>query len=77
MIRLRTKLLLCGATLAPAAIVLFRMDVQEAIWEAKAMGALAVFGVEPGYYIVGMLWVGLICFLGFVVSLIIDLRRAK
>ena len=75
MIRQGTKLLLCGASLAPAAIVVFRMDKQEVIREAQVKGALGVWGVEPSILIVGMLWLGLICFAGFMVSLIFDFRR--
>ena len=75
MIHLRTKLLLCGASLAPAAIVVFRMDKQEVIREAQAKGAHGVWGVEPSFLIVGMLWFGLFCFVGFLISLIVDLRR--
>ena len=75
-LRLRTKLLLCGAALAPASIVLFRMERSASIQDAQAEGALLVW-VEPGLHIYGMLCVGLICFLGFVISLIFDLRKMK
>jgi hypothetical protein len=72
---MRTKLLLCGASLAPAAIVVFRMVEQEVIRDAQAKGALQVWGVEPGLGIVALLWLGMICIVGFIVSLIYDLRH--
>jgi hypothetical protein len=72
-LRLRTRLLLCGATLAPASILLFNLHRQEVMREAQAEGAIA--WVDPSVLTYGMFWVGLICFLGFVTSLILDLRR--
>jgi hypothetical protein len=74
--RLRTKLLLCGATLAPASAVLFRIDSKAAVREAQAGGAISVW-IDPGYPYYVMLCVGLTCFLGFVASLLFDLRRIK
>ena len=75
-LRLRTKLLLCGATLAPASIMLFHMYREDFIREAQAEGAFTVW-VDPGVPIYGMLWVGLVCLLGFVISLILDLRKLR
>jgi len=75
-LRPRTKLLLCGATLAPAAVMLFRMQEEDAIRDAQAEGAITVW-VEPGLYHYVMLGIGLICILGFVISLTLDLRRLR
>ena len=75
-VRLRTKLLLCGAALAPVSILLFHMDREDVIREAQAEGFISAW-VDPGIPIYGMLFVGLICFLGFAISLILDLRRVN
>jgi len=75
-LRLRTKLLLCGATFAPASIILFRMDREDLIREAQAEGAITAW-VEPGLCHYVMLGIGLICILGFVISLTLDLRRLR
>lgn len=75
-LRLRTKLLLCGATLAPASIMLFHMYRQAIIRGAQAEGGITPW-VDPGVLIYGLFWVGLVCILGFVISLISDLRRLK
>jgi hypothetical protein len=74
--RLRTKLLLCGAALAPASVVLWRMDEAALIREAQGEGSVTAW-VDPSFLIYGMFGIGLICFLGFVTSLILDLRRVK
>jgi hypothetical protein len=75
-LRLRTKLLLCGAMLAPASILLFRMYREAFIREAQEEGALSVW-VDPGQIVHWMLYLGLICFLGFLISLVIDFRSFK
>ena len=69
-------MLLGGATLGPASIVLFRMDQSAAVQEAHAEGAVWVW-VDPGIHHYVMFAVGLICFFAFVVSLLLDLRTAK
>ena len=75
MIRLRTRLLLCGASLAPGAIMLLYVEREEVIRQARNWDVM--IWVEPGPLVVPMFWIGVICFLGFVTSLVFDLRRVR
>ncbi len=72
----RTRYLLCGASLAPAAVVLGRMAVREEEARARSEGAIATWvDAGPAFYV--LLLVGMGCFIAFVVSLVIDLRHGK
>jgi len=61
--------------LAAAVLIIGYVEEAEAIREARAEGVL--LWVEPGFIPWAFLLTGLICFLGFVISLLVDLRRAK
>ncbi len=76
MISKRTRGLLCGAALAPSALVLGRLSIQEEIDRAHAEGSATVW-VEPGFLVYAMLIAGLLCFAAFVFSLLVDLRTGK
>ena len=52
------------------------MDEAALIREAQGEGFVTAW-VDPSFLIYGMFGIGLICFLGFVTSLILDLRRVK
>jgi hypothetical protein len=75
-LRLRTRLLLCGAALAPGSILLFHMYREALIREAQAEGAITAW-VDPGPPVYWMFYLGVICFLGFLISLMLDLRRLR
>ena len=76
MIRLRTRLLLCGASLAPGVVMLWRVEVQDILLRARSEGS-SVLCVLPGLWFWVMLLIGFSCFVAFVISLVLDLRRAK
>ena len=72
-LRLRTRLLLCGAALAPAAIVLVRMEAEDIRLETGA----EFFWFDPGLIPQSMVYIGVICFLGFLISLKLDIRGGR
>jgi hypothetical protein len=76
MITLRTKLLLCGATMAPLSVLLARMSAYDSTMKAEAEGAISVW-VEPGFIHYFLFCAGLVCSIGFVVSVFLDLRHGK
>ena len=73
MLRLRTRLLLCGAALAPAAIALVRMEAEDI---RLRMGAESLW-FDPGLIPQLMVYIGIICFLGFLISLFLDFRKLR
>ena len=76
MMHVRTKLLLAGAALAPAAIVTYRMSTAELAREAQSRDA-ALVGVHPGWLPIGMFLVGVVCLLAFLVSLAFDVKQIR
>lgn len=72
----RTKLLLLGAALAPAAGYLIGNYVREAEYEALDKGAIAVL-VHVGTPILIIFLLGVASLLLAVVSLVFDIRRSR
>jgi hypothetical protein len=72
----RTKLLLCGAALLPASVILARISINEATYEAWDEGALAAWiDLGPPYYMAFLL--GLLSLVCAAVSLVLDIRRSR
>ncbi len=75
MIRLRTRLLLCGAALAPASFFLLYLRFKDAERLSKETGW--TFLPEVGPLIRLMLLLGVISLIAAIASFVVDLRRAK
>ncbi len=72
----RTKFFLCGVALLPASIVLARISINEATYEAWDKGALAVWiHLGPAYYIA--LFLGFLSLICAAVSTLLDIRRSR
>ena len=56
--------------------MLWRVEVQDILLRARSEGS-SVLCVLPGLWFWVMLLIGFSCFVAFVISLVLDLRRAK
>jgi hypothetical protein len=72
---MRSRLLLCGASLAPAGVVL--ISVQYDGVRQQIQGWAYPEYTNPFALESGMIAIGLVCFVAFVISIISDLRRSK
>jgi hypothetical protein len=71
----RSRILLYGAALSPTAIVVFKLNKSDAVREAEVQGA-HLLSFEPGFLILGLFFIGLVCALAAIASIIVDIRRA-
>jgi hypothetical protein len=72
----RSKLLLLGAPFAPAVVVLVIVQYDEVTQQVRAWGYQEPW-TNPFALESAMIAIGLVCFVAFVISNIVDLRRAK
>jgi hypothetical protein len=73
----RSKVLLALSGLLPAHFIVWAMVRGEALREARAQGAISVWGLEPGLGIVAMFWSGLVALIAAIVSSAVDIRRIR
>ena len=76
MVSTRTKILFALAGLAPASILITRLELQAVVRKAIADGAFGAW-VDPGPLSYLFLFVGLGSLVAAIVSLLVDLRRAR
>src|SRR5262245_38617909 len=72
----RTRAFFALAALAPASILITRLQIASTVTRAQARGDLAAW-VEPGFLSYLLLCIGLISFVAAMVSLVVDVRRAR
>lgn len=76
MLSQRSKILLCLASLAPATLTIMYWEVFSVGAEARDAGAMVV-SVTLGPLPVALFLIGASCFVGAIVSIIVDIRRFK
>ena len=76
MISARTKLLVCGCALTPAAVIIYGLQ-RRAIGRQFSHEGYALIAIDAGWWVQGMFLIGLVCFVSFVVSIIFGLSRTK
>ena len=76
MLSARTKILVALAALAPASIVIARLQEAAVIRRARENGDLGVW-IDPGPLFYLFLFVGFGCFVAAVISAVADVRRHK
>jgi hypothetical protein len=72
----RTKTLFALAGLAPASILVTKLDIDAAVKRALAAGYASAW-IEPGLLFYIVLFLGLASLVAAVVSLLFDVRRAR
>ena len=76
MLSIRTKILIALAALAPASVVITKLQEAAVIRHARKNGDLGAW-VDPGPLSYLLLFVGFGCFMAAVVSVVIDVRHRK
>ena len=72
----RSRVLLLGSALAPVTVVLFRFSHLRAMAAAEVRGGMLV-SYDPGLLPIGMVLVGILCFVAGLVSLFVDFRSGR
>jgi hypothetical protein len=74
-LRTRTKVLLALSALAPASVLIVRLDTEAVVRQAKVDGGWGVW-VEPGGLIYTFFFIGCVSFVLAIVSTIVDVSRS-
>jgi len=75
-VSLRSKILLTGSLVAPLAIGWSKIELWQIQKEARAVGQ-EVLAYDPGFFLLGLVTLGILLLIAGIVSTLIDFRRTR